>query len=991
MGSFSTLIICFTGDIAYSGDETEYIIARKFLNDLRYEILKTRPFLGYIPIYSVPGNHDMLYGNKADRTINDIISDIETRRIDYIQKAQEDIFLLDNYYSFSQKDLCFCYDPFVNVRSIWLSDSRYSSQKKIQINLINSSVLSTIKDNNKGYHYLPEYYFKELSETTADFTITMSHHSPEWFCDESKNYIEECLNSSTNLYLYGHDHTGKGHNIGLADNSGYVVSSGGMFTNKSEYMQSSYTLIKVDFINSLLSSFRFEWKNDAQFYAEVANFSCNFRKKTTNIHHIDMDRDHYAYLISDPRNQAYNSILNYFTFPILSQKNQDPELVSKSIVNIDELLNEIKNNKFIKIKGKENCGKSSLARYLQYYIFETGIATPILLDREFMSGSNYRNFIKRAFHSQYTTDSLLYSKYEQLPVDRRIVIIDEPECIKRQESRKHLIDILGQTFGHIIIISNNQKETNIRQQVNDYIKDEDVQIELYIEPFYSRKRCELIRKLLEFYPHNQKITVAEIENQINTINTLFSSQMKLMELTPDFIVQFVLYWQSLEKQDSGAAILTEVFETNIRNSLLQVFDKVELAPVQVLLENIAYHIHFNKIYPLPYNAYENLVSDYNKRSGNNYCPIELLTSFKKSKILINGNTNGQAMLRFLNRNYLAYFTARSIKRKAGRVSVEDDIKYLLRYIAFGINGDILLFLSYIDMNVRFINAVCQELSELIEGWEEYSIEKANIKYLSNHYDFKNIAPPTSKDRVEIEEHKENAERYIAENEEIELIEQYGYDENSINNDDYKLNKSMVLCKLVSQVLPQFEHMLDIEEKRSIVDLLFSVPNKIAYFALHQIDEDFLEIVEDIRIQNSDNPKVDDSFIGRVIQDISFALILSLYDYFMSTSTKVNTRQFLLDETKNSTLCNRIQKLIGYEVGGYIPEFVENAFMLSKEFDNPTVFNMTIRCIRACLIRHQNIDRVNQERLLSKFYPKNRESILYEKMIRQLPSKEKAIS
>lgn len=84
--------------------------------------------------------------------------------------------------------------------------------------------------------------------------------------------------------------------------------------------------------------------------------------------------------------------------------------------------------------------------------------------------------------------------------------------------------------------------------------------------------------------------------------------------------------------------------------------------------------------------------------------------------------------------------------------------------------------------------------------------------------------------------------------------------------------------------------------------------------MHQIDQEFSEIVEDVLKQNAEKTKIDSEYIGRVIQDLSFGLILSLYDYFMATSTKDDTKKFLLGETDHNNLCNAVQKLIGYEEG-----------------------------------------------------------------------------
>ena len=70
------LLICVTGDIAFSGTEEQYILAEIFFDDI-YEKILNRNHDIYIQFAFVPGNHDCDFKSKENKGRTTVIKSNE--------------------------------------------------------------------------------------------------------------------------------------------------------------------------------------------------------------------------------------------------------------------------------------------------------------------------------------------------------------------------------------------------------------------------------------------------------------------------------------------------------------------------------------------------------------------------------------------------------------------------------------------------------------------------------------------------------------------------------------------------------------------------------------------------------------------------------------------------------------------------------------------------------------------------------------------------
>lgn len=154
------IIILISGDIVFSGGINEYKTYRK-LQTILINKLKEKINDKFIPIYLVPGNHDIDY-NKLLRKGADIEKAYRNNNID--RMLDDEFNSLNNFYS--QTNYKFSVDK---NRLVAMHIQKYNNFN-IQINLINTAPFSTLEHDDRELHYFQENDYPIIEKrNNADF------------------------------------------------------------------------------------------------------------------------------------------------------------------------------------------------------------------------------------------------------------------------------------------------------------------------------------------------------------------------------------------------------------------------------------------------------------------------------------------------------------------------------------------------------------------------------------------------------------------------------------------------------------------------------------------------------------------------------------------------------------------------------------------------------------------------------------------------------
>ena len=328
-------------------------------------------------------------------------------------------------------------------------------------------------------------------------------------------------------------------------------------------------------------------------------------------------------------------------------------------------------------------------------------------------------------------------------------------------------------------------------------------------------------------------------------------------------------------------------------------------------------------------------------------------------------------LEFCDENLLAYFTALHLNRSFNEGNCRAELEYILNNICFGINGDIILFLSYITSNVQILNPIVKSMFDLMDTWEELSLENRNIAFLT-----KQVAPyvkPKVPDKVEKEKNvqkKNEVEKSVVEEKQRKTESLYSYDENEANSFGNKISKALSYLDLVSKILPNFRHILGGEEKKAVVSMLYSYPNKLLFFMLKDVDSNMQKIIDEILSKNPKTKRgmlITEDMLIKSLQAQAMGYILTVFDLVACTASVGKgideLNKFAYENNMNYFLLN----IMIEENNGKFGDFAKKAIKLYDKSNMNMLKNMVGMVVRKYYLNHDVVLVGNAQRLADKFF------------------------
>lgn len=226
LGAIDAILI--GGDIAFSGKESEYAIAEKWISEV-CKIADCREE----NVLTIPGNHD-IDRNAITTSLHDIhktFKALKTREeIDQKLKAYENgnessVLLgpLDNYHRFA---LRYKTVP-KNNRHFWEKDLNLG-ESVLRIRGMNSAIFSNQFDDENSSKLLLGSFQTNIRRANGIIHVALCHHPPKWLIDEDE--VTKELRTRYRIQLFGHQHS---HDTVKMDES-IVVYSGALHPDRRE-------------------------------------------------------------------------------------------------------------------------------------------------------------------------------------------------------------------------------------------------------------------------------------------------------------------------------------------------------------------------------------------------------------------------------------------------------------------------------------------------------------------------------------------------------------------------------------------------------------------------------------------------------------------------------------------------------------------------------------------------------------------------------------
>lgn len=978
------IVIVLSGDIAATGQANQYKIAATFLKRLIPEIRRKYSISEKnTKILIVPGNHDIDWGRSTRLDSSKIRSFDEKERALHLQ---QELKSMKNYFSFSDRNGCFfpywMHIPFGQLvtRKILHFDNGY----RIEANLLNTAPFSC--DSDDGLHYLPEDAIHSLTtESNADFSLVVMHHSPDWFEFSQKKELENTLSKRCSLAFYGHEHFPGTQNV-LYDNGNRIVKqAGGAWWQSSVPTLSDYYAALFDTESRKYFLSKFSWNADRSAFVATMKQEHILMQKSLCGTGLTYQEKYIATVMADSKNTIAQSVSDYFVFPTLRFNASKEYSRGKAIDKMEDFIAFIKENRYVAVMGGSNSGKTTLLKMTfkelqtQYVVLYCGT--------DDITGRSQENILKELVTDTYGADS--YSLFQAIPSDKKVIIIDDLHRISPKHLNKFLRGI-EDIFGTIVVASEETSQFDIVQMVKDNIKASKEFKKASISRLYAEKRLALIQKIVLIKTDNDELKAAGIAR---TLEQCLNSYKLAFRTDIDFVVQFVDYYCAHlgELDKSDATVFSKVFEASIERSIAPhlVGRKENSNDIIVALSEIAHYIHFNKEYPINAEHIHEVIAAYCEYYDNRYLTAERFIEIGVNSGLLSRTSNGYEY-RFASKNHLAYFVAKALNRRFHDTGDTTDLESIVRQSCFSINGDILLFMTYISDNVNIPRLLLEQAVSYVSGWTEFDLSDIGIKYLQSMPAKSLVSPKEDEKEEEIHNQAiEEEERDTI----IETLDIYDYDETKIDELNNQLIRAFLQLKIIARNFSAFISILPGPVKKDYVSAMYQLPNKIFSQWAESIDNSLDYLVEEVitwqEEPDFEGKKLSRKDILRFFQEVSLNMLLNLYYVASSHGANDNTVDYLAQQNYISPSLNyRIERLMFWEKVDDYQAVIKEAEELCSLQGDGMAKNMTLAILRHMLVHSDKIIDRERRRISSKYFsPRTQAKIL---MDRQKSQKERGI-
>lgn len=957
VGKVDKCVLICSGDLTYSGAENEYKCVKKFMGTLLSKLGQIND--EFIETYLVPGNHDISFP-KNPRGSSEIL--------EYYEKHSEhDEFMNELkwqawFFEYAKSKRCFMNCQFLDSRLVnW-------NGFNVQFNLINTAPFSTLSKDNKELHYLPDScYYTLCRKENVDLSVTIMHHSTEWFHYKTKNFLEKVLRQNSDIVFQGHE-----HNVRGVQSDGFILSKGGEFSGEFSH-RSTFSILIFDTEKLICNETEYEWNDELVMFCKKRD-SQQFAVPAKSGELIP-SHEFLSSFYKDPQNLS-ESVLDYFVFPKLFRNNRKHRHHEDIKLITEELFwSELTERKIISITGKSGNGKTTLLKFLYNQCVQKKMIPLYLGNESYRLKASAEKILKNLFEEQYSNNQLLFEKYEQAELCKKVLLIDDLDLIKYKGNQEKLIEDLKSKVGFIVYTSQNILELDVTSAAIEEILESETYYNITIEDFYKEKRTELVSRICALKSQGNSALLPYIKE---IIDHLVDRRHGLFELSPANIVQYVKFFLTNGTDDrKGEAVFNVVFETNLRNAIIEKCGEKYLEYCLLSLEEIAYYMHQNKNERITYSDIVNLINNINTKRGLQIDIKKCLDTVLSAKIIRNFKENN--IYEFSNRNYLAYFIAKKLNNLIEKNGIGiPELQYIFNNICFGINDNILLFLSFLRNNTAFALNLCEMLDSLLKEYPELNFDQNNIRFIKYQSDT-SILIPTQNDQKEIEKVSDDIERLKRQKEfeEIQYRSVYDYNEEDANKFQNKIVRAVKYLEVISKSLISHYVNLELPEKQRIIDLMYSAPNRILFAIFKPYDDKYGDVIDELkRIVDSTEEKIKLSKkeIEEIFNDSAVAICLSLYDNVAFYGTNSETLK-LLNEYPKDNSNYKVANLIMEEVGGTSENFVDKAIKLNEDEDDVFIKNLIQRIARKHIIT-KNVGYKIRDRIADKILTASSKDQLY---------------
>ena len=868
------IVIVVSGDIAYSGKKEQYDYAKDFFRALLRAFAEKK--LGDIEldnkIICVPGNHD------CDFDINDnarkmLLTSIRSNAGMVDESVYNVISAVQNNFKEFAKDIMIDKTFSLSINNNVIVNA---GDKAILFRLYNTAWMSSLKEEQNSIVMPLEMI--ETKSINADLVVSLFHHYYSWLtpsCEDNKNRFRKYIMKTSNMILYGHEHTPSSSQVTDYYESEIINEFEGgalYFSQPGCSRTSSFNSIILDLDSFECVIRSFDYSDNLYSMKKERRVNLNQERKMDEFRH-NSDFLKSLKRMSIPIHNSENvkmTLDEFFVYPDLERINKRQLKVDEDFTDSSSIIEDSQYH-LVMLEGDDQCGKTSLLN-MYYLRFVDKYMYPIIIQGKNLINDNLDKIIGKASDDQYCSEDK--EKYLQNGMEKKILIVDDfDECPLNDTCKKKLIDQFLNRFSKVIITT--KENENVASSY--FLMEKKKTLAAHIKPLGHVKRNELVKKFYLTYDVNS----SSIQKQALLERVKAGFDMVENFLGKEYIPSFPIYILSIllsnTKMQNSSLEQTSYgycYEALITCALLScVTDKSKIDRYYNVLTNLAYHIYKKNGRPISEDDFSQFYDKYQEvYYSQSY--KEVKSNLLKCNLL---RCTDDYYYKF-SYNYIYYFlVAKYMAENMHCKDGLDDIMTLCENIHDEQKANILIFIAHHIKNPQFVEATQLALMSALDNQKPVSLNRDDDYYKLLNEICESLKKEIVKPTEEIDPEREREKILQKRDENERLIPDDKVDPNSLPIEIQNMNKSLRSNEVVGQIVKNRQGSLPKPDiKTMVMELYGAAFRTIGYFGTI-IESEREHVIEDVisnkkeGIPNSEIIKKIDSFLE--LSSLNFCLFV----------------------------------------------------------------------------------------------------------------------
>jgi len=868
------IVIVVSGDIAYSGKKEQYDYAKGFFRALLRAFAEKKLCNTELDnkIICVPGNHD------CDFDINDnarkmLLTSIRSNAGKVDDSVYDVMSAVQNNFKEFAKDIMIDKSFTLSINNNVIVNA---GDKTILFRLYNTAWMSSLKEGQNSI-VMPLKMIEEKS-IDADLVVSLFHHYYSWLspsCDDNKNRFRKYVMKTSNMVLYGHEHTPSSSQV----TDDYERESVNEFEGGALYFSqpgcsntSSFNSIILDLDSFECVVRSFDYDDSIYSMKKESQVNLNQERKTDEFRH-NTDFLKSLKKMSIPIHNSENvkmTLDEFFVYPDLERINKRQLKVDEDFTDSSSIIEDTQ-YQLVMLEGDDQCGKTSLLN-MYYLRFVDKYMYPVLIQGKNLVNDNIDKIIGKAFDEQYCSEDK--EKYLQNDTEKKILLVDDfDECQLNDTIKKKVIDQFLNRFSKVIITT--KENENVASSY--FLMEKKNTLAARIKPLGHVKRNELVKKFYLTYDVNssslqQPALLERVKVGFDMVENFLGKEY--IPSFPIYILSILLSNTKIQNSSLEQTSYGYCYEALITCALLScVNDKSKIDRYYNVLTNLAYQIYQKNGIPISEDDFRQFYDKYQEvYYSQGY--KEVKSNLLKCNLL---RCTDDYYYKF-SYNYIYYFLV--AKYMADNMHCKeglDDIMTLCENIHDEQKANILIFIAHHIKNPQFVEDTQLALISALDNQKPVSLNRDDDYYKLLNEICESLKKEIVKPKEEIDPEKEREKILQKRDENERLVPNEKIDPNSLPIEIQNMNKSLRSIEVVGQIVKNRQGSLPKPDiKTMVMELYRAAFRTIGYFGTI-IESEREHVIEDVicnkkeGIPNSEIIKKIDSFFE--LSSLNFCLFV----------------------------------------------------------------------------------------------------------------------